>query len=376
MTAVKSQQAIFEYECINTLDFERRLTELGYEISDSIGHICNAQKEAFIEFVRRETDKFSIILDGTDDLIFYVKDIDTLMLIEWTTELGPRDVSSLVTYSKPFDKLEQIGFNKTFIKAFFKPYLRDSRKLASGEYTRVRAWHWDKGQQKAISSWCSINKSKLSSIIERLYPDINIQELLIRYSESESCILLLNGIPGVGKTTLARYIALQARVDEVVFVKDQRVLEDSSFWTQIAHEDQVLIVLDDLTSSIGASERHKPFLENLLSFSSSIFDNSPKIIITTNMDLQEIDPAILRPGRCFDHLTLHPLGYEQAQTAWLELLGLSIDDFFNRFSNTSKEITQAELMEAAIYARMSSEKRSYVLNSKCLSHSTKQRVGL
>ena len=72
-----------------------------------------------------------------------------------------------------------------------------------------------------------------------------------------------------------------------------------------------------------------------------MFENKTKIIITTNKNLDEIDSAIIRPGRCFDILKFKPLSYNQAKYIWeKEFLLKEFEKYFPKDSFVS----QAELM--------------------------------
>lgn len=93
-----------------------------------------------------------------------------------------------------------------------------------------------------------------------------------------------------------------------------------------------------------------------MSYTDGLLSRKDKIIITTNQAIDTIDPALLRPGRCFDVLQLNPLSVEQAKEIWVDLFGLSACDLVTR-GNT---VTQAELMSQFTAIKTQREIRRYI----------------
>lgn len=212
------------------------------------------------------------------------------------------------------------------------------------------------------SSTLYIGQEKLQPIHPELYPDIDIKALLKAYADSRESILMLYGAPGVGKTTFIKFLLAAGEFESVAYVKDPEVMNMGDMWGKLTNGDYDLVIFDDLDTGLNPRTKAGPgnnFMTQLLSFSDGIFHgNNSKIIITTNQHVGEIDGALVRPGRCFDFIQLHPLKREQALTAWTELLGLEQERFEAVFKD-DKEITQASLMSEATL-RSSTVSRAYV----------------
>jgi SpoVK/Ycf46/Vps4 family AAA+-type ATPase len=155
----------------------------------------------------------------------------------------------------------------------------------------------------------------------------------------------------------------QGSFKNIIYVKDQKVLQASDFWADMSQTDADLMIFDDMDQGLQPRNNKKEtdFTSNLLSFSNGIFDKSTKIIITTNQEIAEIDAALVRPGRCFDFLTLHPLSYDQARGIWVNILNRPVADFERLYAG-QKTVTQASLMSDYNRESHSFKERSYVKN--------------
>jgi GTPase SAR1 family protein len=211
------------------------------------------------------------------------------------------------------------------------------------------------------SSTININKKDIQKTYPELYPDINVDELVRQYLASSDSILLLYGPPGVGKTQFIRYLLSKGDFKDIVYVKDQKVLQASDFWAGMSQNSSDLMIFDDMDAGLKPRTQQdgSSFTSNLLSFSCGIFERKIKVIITTNQPIEEIDAAIVRPGRCFDFLTLHPLTYDQAKIVWVNILKQPQTDFERLYAG-QKTITQASLMSDYNREKNSFTERSYV----------------
>ena len=226
------------------------------------------------------------------------------------------------------------------------------------------------------------NKEDFESNSLDYYPYIDIEEMFNQFMMSDSNILLLSGIPGVGKTKLGdafmKYLLEEADIKEissktkvtihdeelvdevfyveesqgvkVAYIKNEEILSQDIFWNILQEEEFNLVFLDDLdysllprTQNISTSEdiQKNKFISNLLSFTDGIFDagNKTKLIITTNKEVGDIDTAVLRKGRTFDILQLRELHNQEARKIWLSN-GLPEKLFDEKFQDS---VLQADL---------------------------------
>lgn len=183
----------------------------------------------------------------------------------------------------------------------------------------------------------TISGKSFGNIYPDLYPNIDINMLLSEYMKSDEPILIISGEPGCGKTTFAKYLLRSFCINKnkdfsedfqesvgAIYTNDNIILNDPLFWNKIVEyncdeSDRVeILLLDDISySMIRSNTSENRFVNNLLYTSSGIVEPKLKILITTNQKDLEIDPAIIRPGRCFDNIALKPLSPENAEDIWI-----------------------------------------------------------
>lgn len=168
------------------------------------------------------------------------------------------------------------------------------------------------------------------------YPGIDFDALVSAYANSTENIMILLGAPGTGKTCfvkmLASAMALHNKENiDAAYVKDNRILSDDRFWNNVV-EGNSLLIMDDFDNELlprklmnekdveEGKHYNNNLMARLLSLSDGLFDSEVKIIITTNMHNSKVDPALVRPGRCFDVLRLPPLSRKEAESVWTNTL--------------------------------------------------------
>lgn len=210
-------------------------------------------------------------------------------------------------------------------------------------------YYYEKGGEVRVRV-VSMDLDKLHTTYPGLYPTIDIAKLGKEFSEADDSILILQGKPGVGKTTFLKYMLDTHVYDRTAYVKDMRVMMSSQFWSSIAGTEYGVLIFDDLDFALAPRSEggNDSFVSNLLSYSDGIFGQRSKIIITTNQPIDQMDEALIRPGRCFDFLVLEPLAYEDARHAWVTDLGRPVSEFEEHF--VEGDINQADLM--SLYRRL------------------------
>lgn len=208
--------------------------------------------------------------------------------------------------------------------------------------------------------------TELTKIELDLYPDIDIDALAREYVESDESILILEGVPGVGKTTFLRYLCLQTKLADkrCYYIKDPAVLTSDAFWADYGTDEDNLLILDDITVTLHDRESSddKTFVDRLLSASDNIFSSSPKIVITTNTDITKVDPAITRSGRCYDLITLNPLSQEQAQAAWATIAQKDAGDY--PLADKGTDVLQSDFVREWTERTNSATPRTYRKNNQ------------
>lgn len=210
----------------------------------------------------------------------------------------------------------------------------------------VTVRHFFRVKDNAYNRSVPVYMREIESVAPELYPDIDLPQLATEFLESPEKILLLTGVPGVGKTCLIRYLLQHFVGRNVVYVKDPTVLQLESFWIDLQFDSFPMLIFDDFDIDLAPRVKNadKDVISRLLSYASGIFENDTKIVISTNQEVKAVDTALIRPGRCFDLLRLKPLSWSEAKRLWVGHLEMQAERFDKLFPSSMKHVTQASLM--------------------------------
>jgi hypothetical protein len=235
----------------------------------------------------------------------------------------------------------------------------DYLKIADPDKKTTKVTELLHGPQGLQKNTISVDHDEVQQIYPSLYPTIDIKELWRDFKASPETILILFGEPGVGKTCFMKYCMLESSGKKCYYVKDEKVLHDAGFWSMLCEERPELVILDDLDNILQPRQEgdtDNP-LGKMLSTTDGIFPMTTKFIISTNQGIQSIDPAIVRPGRCFDFLELPPLTLEEAKQFW-RFKKLKLSDFEEAFGELT-QVTQAAIMSQIYRIERGNRKRKY-----------------
>jgi SpoVK/Ycf46/Vps4 family AAA+-type ATPase len=258
-------------------------------------------------------------------------------------------------------------------------YSKFLHKLDNKE--QVSVYYLYRGSNGSIESPRQLIKtSEKSNIINELYPDVDVEDLSTEFQTSDDSILILQGQPGVGKTMFIKLFLINHAGRTVAYCKDEKLMTSGSFWPYMIHSSYNTLVLDDLDFSLArrdeTDEQSSSFISNLLSYSDGLFNSEErkKVIISSNQPFINMDPAICRPGRCFDFIELRPLEYEYALHVWQTTLGNATEDFYRVFGTDRKTISQAYIMTEHKKLSRSKITRSYIKSSVEARKSAEERL--
>jgi hypothetical protein len=139
-----------------------------------------------------------------------------------------------------------------------------------------------------------------------------------RYLASESSILVLLGETGTMKTSFIRSLIWYAQMNTMFTYEENLLGSDSLFVDFIVDDRTDLLVIEDADLLLTDREHDgNKVMSKFLNVSDGLANiGRKKIIFTANItDSGKIDPAMLRPGRCFDCQVFRRLNYAEACAA-------------------------------------------------------------
>lgn len=168
------------------------------------------------------------------------------------------------------------------------------------------------------------------------------------YFASPAAVLVMYGPPGTGKTSFLRHLLLSQSINAMV-TYDDRVLKDDAFFVNYLTDDEhnALIVEDADLFLAPREDGDNDMMSKFLNVSDGLIKiTNKKMIFTTNINqVSKIDPALLRPGRCFGAVEFRELtSSEAAQAAaaaglddkdWLSQDRWSLAQIFTQTESTS-----------------------------------------
>jgi len=118
--------------------------------------------------------------------------------------------------------------------------------------------------------------------------------------------MILAGPPGVGKSETMRWLAeiAQSKYDKEAYRISMMDLSKMLASSTPLNTDRGLILIDDIDANILRSRKttNNPMTSCFLSCLDGLDKREGRVIlVSTNEDIDDVDPALLRPGR-FDHI--------------------------------------------------------------------------
>lgn len=148
----------------------------------------------------------------------------------------------------------------------------------------------------------SIPLSEPKGIKNSSYPFITegVDEFVDQYLRSSENVLVLIGPPGTGKSNLIQYIIARSKRNAMI-TYDPAIMSKDDIFANFIESDSGSFIMEDADAFLSSRVDGNMSMHKFLNVSSGIVSMSgKKLIFSTNLEsADEIDQALLRPGRCF-----------------------------------------------------------------------------
>jgi hypothetical protein len=153
--------------------------------------------------------------------------------------------------------------------------------------------------------------------VSEMYPflgDETVEEYYDRFLNSSASILLLIGPPGTGKTTFIRGLLHHASRNAIV-TYDDKILERDYIFAHFIEDETGVMVIEDADNFLKPRADGNTMMHRFLNVGDGLISmKGKKLIFSTNLpSINDIDSALIRPGRCFDIISFQQYTKEEAQ---------------------------------------------------------------
>lgn len=179
---------------------------------------------------------------------------------------------------------------------------------------------WFRDAHQGLNSH-TVYLTKTDTVLRpEFYPTVEKgpQNLIKEYLASSASVLLMEGVPGTGKTTLLRHLITENNLTANVVYDEILMQNDSLFQSFLFDDESDLLIIEDADVIITSREANKNHLmSRFLNVSDGLIKLPyKKLVFTTNIsDFNRVDAALMRPGRCFGALHTRPLTFNEALVA-------------------------------------------------------------
>ena len=198
---------------------------------------------------------------------------------------------------------------------FIRAFKKDLKAVHDESRTSMIRWIFDSGHGHRDRTF---QITKEWDIDRDYYPwiDTELKSYYQAFLDSRAQIMVAFGPPGTGKTSFIRDMICEMNLNAFISYDMKVLTSDSTFVRYLTDSIFDAIIIEDadelLTSERGDSNK---IIAKILNISDGLIKlPRKKLIFTTNLPkVEDIDQAIIRPGRCFDVMEFRLLTKPEAE---------------------------------------------------------------
>lgn len=189
-------------------------------------------------------------------------------------------------------------------------------------------------------------------VSDSLYPFIKegVESYVNKFLSSDQSILILIGEPGLGKSSIIRYIL--SRMNKKAYVTfDEVVMSNDYIFGEFVNSSSAgAFIIEDADTMLKSRQDNNKLMAKFLNVGDGLISlGQKKLIFTTNLpSTKDIDPALMRKGRCFDVLNFRKLTLDEANVVCAEYNlpkltkgnSFTLAEIFNQDEPDTEQVTE------------------------------------
>ena len=182
--------------------------------------------------------------------------------------------------------------------------------------------NWNFLTSKSELATAEIEELANDQLYDEAYPFLEkgVLHFIKRFLNASESVLVLQGLPGTGKTRLIRAILGEiSRQKEdkarALYTGDMKALASDEIFVKFITGWDDAFVIEDADHLLKPRSHGNEHLHKFLSIADGVVrSQGRKIIFSTNLpNVSDLDDALIRPGRCFARISFQKLSLGEAQ---------------------------------------------------------------